>query len=192
MVKRIHIYILVLFSLMPFFSKATHIVGGSLTYVYNGGANYTLTLKLFKDCGPGTAGFPASVLINVLGYNGQPFSPSKDITMNLGTVTNVPSNLNPCAVPPNPMPCVQEGVYTLTVNNLPPNAGGYHLYYQVVARNLSLTNVNGACNCIGESYYAYIPGNSVNTIWNENFALPNGTTVDNGATSWSLTAGATV
>lgn len=191
MTKRKHILVFLFFSLISYLAYSTHIVGGSLTYVYNGGSNYTITLKLYKDCGSGAAGFPANVTINVLGNNGQTFSPSKDITINLGTVTNVPSNLDPCAIPPNPMPCVQEGIYTKTINNLPPNAGGYHLYYQVVARNLSLTNINGACNCIGESYYAYIPGMSTNTIWNENFSLPNNTIVDNGATSWGISPGAT-
>jgi gliding motility-associated-like protein len=189
MVKNLYIRVLLLFVFIPFFSFATHIVGGSLTYVYNGGSNYTITLKLYRDCGPGAAGFPANVNISVLGNNGQPFSPSKDITMTLGSVTNVPSNLDPCAVPPNPMPCVQEGIYTTTVNNLPPNAGGYHLYYQLVARNLSLTNINGACNCIGESFYANIPGMSLSSLWNENFSLANGTAVDNGITSWAVAAG---
>ena len=176
----------VLFSLS---SKATHIVGGSLTYLYNGGSSYTITLKLYRDCGPNTAQFPNSVTISVLGFNGLPFSPSRDITMNLGTVTPVPSNLDSCAEQPNPMPCTQEGIYTTTVNNLPPNPGGYHMYFQIVARNLSLTNVDAACNCVGESFYAYIPGPDI--IWSEDFNLPNGTTVNNDATPWSSTSGAT-
>ncbi len=189
MVKRILIWIA--FFHIPFLSFSTHIVGGELNYIYNGGSSYTIKLKLYKDCGSGAAGFPGSVTISVRGYNGATFATSKDITINLGTVTTVPSGLAPCAIPPNPMPCVQEGVYITTVNNLPPNPGGYHLYYQVTARNLSLTNINGACNCIGESYYTNIPGTSVNTIWNENFSLPNNTTFDNGTTAWSITPGVT-
>ncbi|MBS1637551.1 MAG: SprB repeat-containing protein, partial [Bacteroidetes bacterium] len=169
---------------------ATHIVGGSLTYVYLGGSSYKVTLKLYRDCGSGTASFPGSVVISVLGNNGTSFSPSKDITMNLGTVTNVPSGLSPCAIAPNPLPCVQEGVYTTTVTNLPPNAGGYHLYYQIVARNLSLTNVNATCNCVGESFYAHIPGPNETSLWMEDFSLPDGTTSDNGTTAWSSAAGA--
>jgi hypothetical protein len=186
--KKNYILFLVLI-VAPIFSFATHIVGGSLTYVYNGGSNYTITLKLYRDCGAGTASLPGSVSISILGNNGVPFSPSKDVTINLGTVTNVPSNLSPCAIAPNPLPCVQEAVYTTTVNNLPPNPGGYHLYYQIVARNLSLTNVNAACSCVGESFYAHIPGPNETSIWNENFALPNGTTVDNGTTAWSTLTG---
>lgn len=177
------------FLLSPLFTWATHIVGGSLTYVHNGGSNYTVTLKLYRDCGPGTAGFPGTVNVVVEGYNGAEFNPSRNISMNLGTVTQVPSNLDPCAIPPNPLPCVEEGIYTTTVNNLPPNPGGYHMYYQIIARNLSIVNINAAGNNIGETFYAYIPG--PNTLWAEDFTLADGTTVDNGATAWSVANGAT-
>lgn len=188
MFKRLQIRFILFFLSISCMMHATHIVGGALTYVYNGGSSYTVTLKLYRDCGTGTAGFPGNVLITVLGNNGAPFSPSRDISMDLLTVTAVPSNLDPCATPPNPMPCTQQGIYSTTVNNLPPNPGGYHLFYQVVARNLSLSNVvNAACNCIGESFYADIPGTS--TPWAEDFLLANGTTVDNGPTAWSIAAG---
>ncbi|MBK9800772.1 MAG: hypothetical protein IPP56_13995 [Bacteroidetes bacterium] len=188
MKAKLHFLLLTLFLSLPFFAHSTHIVGGSLTYVHNGGSNYTVTLKLYRDCGPGTVQLPNSVTISVLGYNGAAFSPSRDITIPLSTITPVPSNLDTCATPPNPMPCTQEGLYTITVNNLPPNPGGYHMYFQVVARNLSLTNVNASGNNVGESFYAYIPGPAV--LWGEDFALANGTTVDNGTTAWSTTAGA--
>lgn len=187
MMKRILILLVFLFLCKPFGAFATHIVGGTLTYVYNGGSSYTVTLKLFRDCSPTSAAFPGSVTINVTGYNGATFTPSKDFTMNLGTVTNVPPVLDPCAIPPTPMPCVQQGIYTTTVNNLPPNPGGYHLYYQVVARNLSLSNVNAVCNCVGESFYAYIPGETVK--WFEDYTLPNNTTTDAGATAWTIAPG---
>jgi gliding motility-associated-like protein len=189
MIKRLQIAFICFLFFIPSLMYSTHIVGGALTYVYNGGSSYTITLKLYRDCGPGTAGFPGSVTITVLGNNGAAFSTSRDITMDLGTVTNVPSNLDPCATPPNPMPCTQQGIYTTTVNNLPPNPGGYHLYYQQTARNLSLTNiVNASCNCLGESFYADIPGNTI--VWAEDFLLANGTTVDNGSTAWTTAAGA--
>lgn len=188
MMKRILIVLLFTFILAPFAAFSTHIVGGTLTYVYNGGSSYTVTLKLFRDCSPSSAAFPGSVTINVAGYNGATFAPSKDFTMNMGTVTNIPPVLDPCAIPPTPMPCVQQAIYTTTVTNLPPNPGGYHLYYQIVARNLSLSNINAVCNCIGESFYAYIPGETVN--WFENYTgLANGTTTDAGATAWTIAPG---
>lgn len=170
--------------ILVFQGYATHIVGGSLNYVHNGGSSYTITLKLYRDCGPGTAGFPNSVNIDVLGLNGQEFSPSKDISMSLSSITPVTATLDPCAIPPSPMPCVEEGIYTKTVNNLPAVPGGYHLYFQIVARNLSIVNVNTACNCIGESFYAFIPG--ATPFWQEDFSISNGSTVDNGPTPWSI------
>ncbi|MCE3226827.1 MAG: hypothetical protein K0S32_1378 [Bacteroidetes bacterium] len=156
------------FLFFPLCNFATHIVGGELNYTYNGGSSYTIRLRLYRDCGPGTAGFPNSVSISVRGNMGATFSPGKDFNMSLASVANVPSNQPPCAVAPNPMPCVQVGTYSITVNNLPPNVGGYHLFYQVTARNLSLTNINSACNCIGESFYAYIPNNTVSSFNNSN------------------------
>ncbi len=181
--------LILVFICVAFVSNATHIVGGSLTYVYNGGNVYTITLKLYKDCGPGTAGLPGNVVISVVGNNGVPFIPSKDITINLGTVTNLTSNLDPCAIPPNPVPCVQEAIYTRTVS-LPPNSGGYHMYFQIVARNGSLSNVVNALNT-GESFYAFIPGTIQSSLWNEDFTLPNGTTVDAGTTAWTTLTGST-
>ena len=132
------IYLISIFLSLHVMGYATHIVGGSLTYVYNGGSSYTVTLKLYRDCSG--INFDGSVTISVLGNNGT--ATGKDFTMNLGTVTPVPSGLPACSTPPNPLPCTEEGVYTKTVTNLTPNIGGYHLYYQRVARNYSLTNIN--------------------------------------------------
>lgn len=157
MAKKIHIWIIILISLVPFLSHATHVVGGSLTYVYNGGSNYTITLKLYRDCGPGTAALPGSVTIKIVDNNGLSFNPSKNVTINLTSVTNIAASLDPCAIPPNPSPCVEEAIYTTTVNNLPPNATGYNMYFQICCRNgsiLNITNPGGA----GESFYANIPG----------------------------------
>ena len=169
-------------------AHASHIVGGTLSYVYNGGSSYTFTLKLFRDCTPSANVMPATALINVRGYNGLTFSTSKDFTMTLGTVVSIPSNLDSCAPPPSPVPCVQEGTYTLTVNNLPPNPGGYHCYFSLCCRNATLTNVANS-GTIGFSTYTDIPGYL--PFWYENFTLNNGVTVDNGPTAWTRSLGAT-
>ncbi len=142
--------------LLPISSFATHIVGGSLTYVYNGGNVYTVTYKFYRDCGPNTAGLPGSVTIQVYGNNGVAFTPSKNLTINLTSQQTLNSTLDPCAVQPNPSPCVQEAIYTTTVS-LPPNIGGYHLYYQDGNRNFSISNLVGP-GATGEGIYAYIPG----------------------------------
>src|SRR5687767_8459019 len=69
------------FFVFPLITKATHIVGGSLTYVYNGGSSYTITLKLYRDCSG--AALPPSAAVLVRGYNGATFAPSRDMTLPL-------------------------------------------------------------------------------------------------------------
>ena len=44
------VFLLVVLLLLSYFSKATHIVGGTLNYTWNGGDNYTVTLILYRDC----------------------------------------------------------------------------------------------------------------------------------------------
>ena len=190
MIKKLHIIFFLLLSVLSFVSKATHIVGGSLTYVHVSGSTYVLTLKLYRDCGPGTASLPASVNITILDNFGQSFNPSKDVNIPLTSVSFVPSSLDPCAVAPNPQPCVQEAIYTKTVTNLPPSVGGYQMYYQICCRNTSILNITNPGGT-GETFYATIPGMTTTSVWKEDFTLPNGTTVDNGATSWSLVNGTT-
>jgi gliding motility-associated-like protein len=182
---------LFLLFICPLSVLATHIVGGTLTYVYNGSNSYTVTLTLYRDCGVGSAAYPPSVTIQVQQADGSEFAPSRDI-INIpgGTISNVPYSLDTCAEPPNPIPCVQMRTYTSTVT-LPPVAGGYHLYYQLCCRNSTLSNTTTSDQTAGqdgESFYAFIPGTS---IWNEDFTLANGTTTDAGATAWTRTLGTT-
>lgn len=76
--------------------KSTHIVGGVLTYVHNGGLSYTVTLKLYRDCNA-TVNLPGTVAIAVTGYNGLVFAPSKNFNINLTSSSFLPSNLDTCA-----------------------------------------------------------------------------------------------
>jgi gliding motility-associated-like protein len=188
MVKK-YSFTFVLSLLLSFSMYATHIVGGALTYVYNGNNSYTVSLVLYRDCA-GNA-YPASVTIQVQQADGSEFSPSRDIVGIAGGIaTNVPYSLDSCAVAPSPIPCVQMRTYSTTVT-LPAVSGGYHLYYQLCCRNVSLSNINTSAQTNpgdGESFYAFIPGTAV---WNEDFTLANGTTVDAGTTAWTRTLGTT-
>src|SRR4051812_47086285 len=113
MKRRLHILLICFFLGFHSMTFATHIVGGTLTYVYNGGSSYTVTLKLFRDCTG--LNFNNLATVTVLGANGTAFSPSKDIVLTLGSITSVPSGLPPCSTAPTPMPCTEEGIYTATV-----------------------------------------------------------------------------
>lgn len=178
---------LILLLVIPFKGLATHIVGGVITYTYNGGNNYTVSMILYRDCGAGTAAYPASVTFVVLQADGSPFTPSRNFTANGGTVTSIPPVLPPCATSPSVLPCVEQRAYTTTVN-LAPSPGGMHLVYQLGNRNGSISNIV-APGAAGETFYAYIPCYS--TVWSENFTLTNGTTVDAGPTAWTRTLNVT-
>jgi hypothetical protein len=173
---------------IPFKGLATHIVGGVITYTYNGGNNYTVSMILYRDCGAGNAAYPATVTFQVLQADGSLFTPSRNFTANGGTVTPIPLVLPPCATSPSVLPCAEQRVYTTTVN-LAPSPGGMHLVFQTGNRNNSITNINLSSGTVGETFYAYIP--CYTTVWSEDFALANGTTVDAGPTAWTRTLGAT-
>ncbi|HTF05840.1 MAG TPA: PKD domain-containing protein [Bacteroidia bacterium] len=138
-------------------AHATHVVGGSLTYEHLGGSTYRVTLKMYRDCAPGNAAFPSPVVIEVRDVNGNVFTPNKQISIPFPGATAVQPYIDTCAA--NPGLCLEEAIYTRVVNNLPPQPGGYHLYYQYCCRNSTLDNVVNPLNT-GESWYAFIPNNA--------------------------------
>jgi len=142
-------------------------------------------LKLYRDCSG--AAFPANVTIDVMMANGQAFTPSRNFTMPGGSITNITPLLPPCATSPTPMPCVEERIYTSTVN-LAAHPGGMHLAYGLCCRNNSISNILTP-GAEGETFYAFIP--CYNKAWSEDFTLANGTTVDAGTTAWTRTLGTT-
>ena len=151
-----HFLLLVLALTVSVCVFATHIVGGSLTYEHLGGATYRVTLKMYRDCAPGNAAFP-NVRIEVRDVNGNSFTPDKDIVIPFPGATAVQPYIDTCAA--NPGLCLEEAIYTAVVNNLPPLAGGYHLFFQYCCRNSTLDNVVNPLST-GESWYAYIPNNA--------------------------------
>jgi gliding motility-associated-like protein len=138
-------------------SKATHIVGGSLTYEQLGGSTYRITLKLYRDCKPGSAAFPNPVTIQIRRNNGTAHTISS-VSIPFPGASLVPPNIDTCAV--NPGICLEEAIYTTIVTGLPPGFGGYHLYYQYCCRNSTLLNIVNPL-AAGETWYAHIPENGV-------------------------------
>lgn len=153
------LFLVILFSSIVV--KATHIVGGELIYQHLGGSSYYITVKLYKDCNPGTQNFPTDLEIEAFtgfGLDTIGTLPADDyiILPRLGRDT-LPSHIDTCAF--NPGVCVEEAIYGAIVN-LPPVPGGYHLFYQTYARNGSLLNIVDPLQA-GETFYAYIPDNSL-------------------------------
>ncbi len=150
------LFLIILGSYFP--ALATHIVGGELTYTHNGGNNYTIRLKVYRDCFNGQAPFddPAIVRIydasgNFLQYLAIPYTGS----------TNVPAVTgNPCLQAPANV-CVEEAVYIIEAN-LPPIVGGYQIVYQRCCRNNTIINIVDPQDA-GATYLATIPDPSVVT-----------------------------
>lgn len=120
--------------------KATHIIGGELTYVHVQGDEHLVSLRIYRDCGPtntnGT-GFDLNVEIGVFDASGNYlFSEFFDYV----NAVNVPVQLNnPCLTAP-PSICVESSTYSDTIS-LPPIPGGYILAYQRCCRTPSTLNL---------------------------------------------------
>jgi len=141
--------------LLPLFSQATHIVGGSLTYEHLGGGTYRITLKLYRDCRPGNAAFPSPVVVEIYDSAG---TAVQNVSIPFPGATAVQPYIDTCAA--NPGLCLEEAIYTRIVTGLPPRPGGYHMYYQYCCRNNTLSNVVNPLNA-GETWYTYIPDNAL-------------------------------
>mgnify|MGYP000937907441 CR=1 FL=1 len=135
-----------LFLLTPQEVKATHIVGGNITYRCLGNNQYEIRLSLRRDCllGAPDAQFddPASVgffdattnqLLTFVGFGGQLLIPfNHDDTLNQIFVSD-------CSIAGNPV-CVHQTTYIDTIF-LPTWQNGYNIVYQRCCRNGSLNNV---------------------------------------------------
>jgi len=141
--------------------KATHLIGGELTYQCLGSDNYLITLKIYRDCFNGIPPLddPAYVFVyNSSGTLLQTLNFTSPVIVNLPVVIN-----NPCLIAP-PNVCVEEGVYTYTIN-LPPISGGYQLAHQRCCRNNSILNISDP-GATGSTYTALIPGPGLATCNN--------------------------
>ena len=133
-------------------TDAAHLIGGELTYECLGNNDYTIRLKIYRDCYcTNCADFdnPAYVFI----YNSG--SLVQNLTLPFPGSTQIPVYINnPClAVPPDI--CVEEAIYSANIN-LPPISGGYDLVYQRCCRNNTILNILNP-QSTGSTYYSKIP-----------------------------------
>lgn len=149
--SRHYVLLYLLFLLQP--AWAAHIIGGEFRYDCLGGGNYRFTFYLYRDCAGGGAlfdgapGAPYPATISV--YQGNSSVPT-NITLGAPAVRSiVPEISNPCLVVP-PGICVEEGVYTFTLN-LPVSNQSYHITYQRCCRNNTITNIIDPGN-VGATY----------------------------------------
>lgn len=150
-------------------TNATHLMGGGFTYTFTGfnaatnENNYRITLKLYRYCEGATADLPISVDVNL--FEEDPAFPLNDKAW-LNTFTfsatsqqfiQLPQAGPTCNFSPNT--CVEEGIYETTIG-LTPNAGGYHLEFELCCRNGNITNLSSP-GSIGQAYYCFIPPSNI-------------------------------
>lgn len=149
--------LVVLFLIPPFLAEATHIVGGELYYEDIGGGFYEITLVVYRDCGPtNTNGTYFDDFASVGVFNNGVLVENIQMDLFEADISEVPVELeNPCFVLP-PDVCVEQAVYTETVN-LPLTNGGYTLVYQRCCRNPSIVNLIDPDDT-GATFTTQIPG----------------------------------
>lgn len=148
--------------------KATHIVGGEMTYRCLGNNEYLITLVIFRDCffGNPAAWFddPASIGI----FNGTNNAFIREVrVLPMGNDTLQPILSGECFVAP-PSVCVHTTTYQASVQ-LPPIPGGYILAYQRCCRNQTIVNIvnplaTGATYMVAISESALLQCNSSPTF----------------------------
>jgi len=126
-------------------AKATHIVGGNLTYKHLGGNDYQVRLVLRRDCflGSPEAEFDNPASIGIFTAGGVPVSwlyPNGQILLPLMSSDTLNEFIRSDCGFEGTQVCVHETTY-LGRLTLPVRAGGYILAYQRCCRNSSLNNI---------------------------------------------------
>ncbi len=145
-------------------ANATHLIGSDMYYEDLGGGNYSIILKVYRECGPAnTQGtdFDNIISLGVFDSGNNMMVNVYDVFLNANTVQNVPVIMtNPCGIPPSDL-CVEEAVYTQVIS-LPPNGDGYTVVWQRCCRNPTISNLGSNFgNFPGMTSTVTIPGNDI-------------------------------
>ena len=136
--------------------KATHIVGGELTYKYLGSNKYKLRMDLYIDCENGSSqaiAEDATAYFAVFNGSTNQYIQRFTADRSVGAVRLVKSFYNCLARSPNA--CVDAYVYELEVT-LVDNGSCFYLSFQRCCRNNSITNLNNP-GATGANYWTKIP-----------------------------------
>jgi gliding motility-associated-like protein len=137
---RLNLYLLIFILLSLLWAKearATHIVGGEMTYRCLGNNRYQIAVTVFRDCDTGVPWFDAPASIGVFDVNGLLVY---DLRLRLRGNDTLDLDLtDSCYVAP-PNICIHRTTYLDTIT-LPFRAGGYQLVYQRCCRNQDIVNI---------------------------------------------------
>jgi gliding motility-associated-like protein len=139
--------------------KAAHITGGEIIYNYvqlmpNGNHQYSITLKLYRDCHSTGAQLDLNAPIAIFN-NGSNTSFWSGLVPRSNVETLNLSTPGPC-ITNAPEVCYQVGFYTFTIE-LPPTAFGYTVAYQRCCRISGINNIINPGQT-GATFTAQIPG----------------------------------
>jgi gliding motility-associated-like protein len=140
----------------PFLSLASHIVGGEITYKYQGNNRYRITVDIFQDCigGQQNAIQQDDPAFLSLFYNDGSGQKIRSDSVG-GTTINVPANFSNSCVNNPPLVCLKRIRFEFEYF-LPPSPRGYIVVYQRCCRNAAIVNVVNPGN-VGATYYCIIP-----------------------------------
>ncbi len=149
--------LLLLLLMTPFFSRASHMIGGDITYRCLGNNVFEITLTLYQDCLFGEPQAiqqddPAYYTIFTAGSN--PVMVAEGNIRSLTTET-VDPNFNNACINNYPNTCLRKQVFRFT-RTLEPSSRGYYIVYQRCCRNASINNIVNPGN-VGVTYLALIP-----------------------------------
>lgn len=136
-------------------AKATHIIGGEISYQCLGNNQFRITIKVYRDCLLGQAPYDNPLTVSVFNAQNQ-FVQNIQIPFP-GSVILPAVASNDCIEVTGDV-CVEEAIYT-TVVTLQPNAGGYTLSYQRCCRNNTIVNLVNP-QSTGATYTINIPGSA--------------------------------
>ncbi len=144
---------LLLLLFVSFQAKASHIVGGEVTYQCLGNNSYRVVVTMFRDCSGVIMQPTTNLTIRrgngvLVGTYFIPKGPSSFINVN-----------KPGCGSPTPNVCIETAKYTLDSIYLPPSSTGYYFYNQGCCRNNGVNNILNAWK-VGSTFSSQIIGNS--------------------------------
>lgn len=149
--KNLRLFLLIPFIALATQSKASHIIGGEITYECLGSNQYLVTLILYRDCTSFTP-FDNPAYMSVFTQSGTYIT---NFTLTAPVITGIPAESdNPCLDAPDDV-CVEQAIYTKTIT-LAPSDEGYILVYQRCCRNAGIVNIETPSD-IGASVTQEIP-----------------------------------
>ncbi len=139
--------------------RASHIVGGEITYVCLGGTTYRITVDLYQDCDDGVPEAIDGDNPVYLAFYDADSNPTllktDSIALQFGGSTDVPPNFNNDCVLNPPRVCLKRARFVKEIT-LPASASGYYVVTQRCCRNASIVNIQNPGNT-GASYFCRIP-----------------------------------